>query len=66
VCDINISKNDIYKNRIIYGLTKINMIFKNKFAINIQTLWQKYWYNDLINVEDTQMNRFGYYCWTQM
>jgi len=29
-CDINITPNDIYKNRVKYGLNKINKIYKNK------------------------------------
>jgi len=43
-------------------MIKINGIFKNK-QVNII---QKYWYNELIDVDDTQMCRFGYYCWKQM
>ena len=64
--DINVTPDQLYKNRIIHGLTKINKVFKNKQSTIIQKNWQKYWYNDLIDVEGTQMNRFGYYCWTQM
>jgi len=65
-CDIHITLDDIYKNMVIHGLININKILKNKKVNIIQKIWQNYWYNDLINVIDTQMCRFGYYCWKQM
>jgi len=65
-CDINITPDEIYKNRVIHGLNKINNIFKNKQSNKIQKIWQNYWYNDLIDVEDIKMCRFGYYSWKQM
>ena len=63
-CDFNITPDEIYKNRVIHGLNKnkINKIFKNKQGTKIQKIWQNYWYNDLIDMEGTQMCKFGYYC----
>jgi len=46
----------------MHGLNNFNKIFKYKQT----TIIQKFWYNDLINMENTQMCRFGYYCWKQM
>jgi len=66
MCDSSITPDQIYKNKIIYGLNKINKICKNKQSTNIQKIWQNYWYNDLINIEGIQMCRYGYYCWKQM
>jgi len=65
-CDIIIKPKYIYKNRIIHGLNEINKIYKNKQVTKIQKIWQNYWYNDLIDVDDIQMCRFGYDCWKQM
>jgi len=65
-CNVIITNDDINNNRFIYGLTKVNNIFKNKQATRIQKICQKYWYNDLLDVESTQMCRFGYYSWKQM
>ena len=36
--DITITIDEIYKNRIIHGLNKINKIYKNKHGAKIQKI----------------------------
>ena len=42
LCDINITPDDIYKNKVKHNLDKINKIVKNKQATRIKKIWEKY------------------------
>jgi len=64
--DIEIDINIIYKNRFNYGMTIMYKIFRQNSASKIQKKWQKYWYDELILIDNTMMNRFVLDSWKRM